>query len=129
MNCVMAGMIPVMVILRTDFAGTTHIGSVRFWIVLSLAVLVGLVVAYPVNVWLVAKHLKHGMGTVRALGEGGAPLPGAIPMEIGHGHGHGHGRPSGTTVTRAQIDAVAALTVTALGAGILLAAAFGDFSM
>jgi len=73
MNCVMAGMIPVMVILRTDFAGTTDIGSVRFWIVLSLAVFVGLVVAYPVNVWLVAKHLKHGMGTVRALGEGGEP--------------------------------------------------------
>ncbi len=125
MNCVMAGMIPVMVILRTDFAGTTHIGSVRFWIVLSLAVLVGLVVAYPVNVWLVAKHLKHGMGTVRALGEGGAPLPAAIPMEMDMDTA----APSGTTVTRAQIDAVAALTLSALGAGILLAAAFGDFSM
>jgi hypothetical protein len=127
MNCVMAGMIPVMVILRTDFAGTTHIGSVRFWIVLSLAVFVGLVVAYPVNVWLVAKHLKHGMGTVRALGEGGAPLPvgaaGGMDMSLG----------SQVTVivivTRAQLVAVAALTLTALGAGILLAAAFGDFSM
>ena len=82
MNCVMAGMIPVMVILRTDFAGTTDIGSVRFWIVLSLAVLVGLLAAYPVNVWLVANHLKHGMGTVRALGEGGEP---------GFGRRHGHG--------------------------------------
>jgi hypothetical protein len=121
MNCVMAGMIPVMVILRTDFAGTTHIGSVRFWIVLSLAVFVGLAVAYPVNVWLVAKHLKHGMGTVRALGEGGAPLSGAMGMDMA--------APSQTTVTRAQIAAVAVLTVTALGAGILLAAAFGDFSM
>jgi hypothetical protein len=124
MNCVMAGMIPVMVILRTDFAGTTHIGSVRFWVVLSLAVFVGLVVAYPVNVWLVAKHLKHGMGTVRALGEGGSPLAvGAMAMDMS--------APSqgGLTVTRAQIAAVAALTLTALGAGILLAAAFGDFSM
>jgi Domain of unknown function (DUF4396) len=124
MNCVMAGMIPVMVILRTDFAGTTDIGSVRFWIVLSLAVLVGLVVAYPVNVWLVSKHLKHGMGTVRALGEGGEPLPvpaaaaGNMDMDM-----------ADSTVTRAQIVAVAALTLTALGAGILLAAAFGDFSM
>jgi hypothetical protein len=35
----------------------------------------------------------------------------------------------GLTVTRAQIAAVAALTLTALAAGILLAAAFGDFSM
>jgi len=32
-------------------------------------------VAYPVNVWLVANHLKHGMGTVRAFSEGGTPLP------------------------------------------------------
>jgi hypothetical protein len=86
-----------------------------------LAVFVGLAVAYPVNVWLVAKHLKHGMGTVRALGEGGAPLSGAMGMDMA--------APSQTTVTRAQIAAVAVLTVTALGAGILLAAAFGDFSM
>ena len=120
MNCVMAGMIPVMVILRTDFAGTTDIGSVRFWIVLSLAVLVGLLAAYPVNVWLVANHLKHGMGTVRALGEGGGPVSvGAMDMAA----------MSPSRVTRAQIVAVAVLTLTALGAGILLAAAFGDFSM
>src|ERR1700722_7084349 len=124
MNCVMAGMIPVMVILRPDFAGTNQIGSVRFWIVLSLAVLVGLVVAYPVNVWLVRNHLKHGMGTVRALGDGGEALPvraaaaGNMDMDM-----------ADSTVTRAQIVAVAALTLTALGAGILLAAAFGDFSM
>jgi hypothetical protein len=120
MNCVMAGMIPVMVILRTDFAGTTDIGSVRFWIVLSLAVLVGLIAAYPVNVWLVANHLKHGMGTVRALGEGGEPVSvGAMDMAA----------MSPSRVTRAQIVAVAVLTLTALGAGILLAAALGDFSM
>jgi Domain of unknown function (DUF4396) len=120
MNCVMAGMIPVMVILRTDFAGTTDIGSVRFWIVLSLAVLVGLLAAYPVNVWLVANHLKHGMGTVRALGEGGEPVSvGAMDMAA----------MSPSRVTRAQIVAVAVLTLTALGAGVLLAAALGDFSM
>jgi hypothetical protein len=120
MNCVMAGMIPVMVILRTDLAGTTHIGSVRFWIVLSLAVLVGLLAAYPVNVWLVSNHLKHGMGTVRALGEGGEPVSvGAMDMA----------EMSPSRVTRAQIVAVAVLTLTALGAGILLAAGLGDFSM
>ncbi|HEX6475968.1 MAG TPA: DUF4396 domain-containing protein [Acidimicrobiales bacterium] len=75
MNCVMAGMIPVMVLLRSHVPGTTDVGSVRFWGVLSVAVFVGLVVAYPVNVWLVQAGLKHGMGTVRALGEGGSPIP------------------------------------------------------
>ena len=131
MNCVMAGMIPVMVILRTDFAGTNQIGSVRFWIVLSLAVLVGLVVAYPVNVWLVRNHLKHGMGTVRALGEGGEPLPvtRAAAAAAADTDMAMNMATADRQVTRAQIAAIAVLTLTALGAGILLAAGFGDFSM
>jgi hypothetical protein len=41
---------------------------------MSLATMVGAVLAYPINVWLVAKGLKHGMGTVRALGKGGHSL-------------------------------------------------------
>jgi hypothetical protein len=64
MNCVMAGMVVVMVIIRTHSKGTTDVSDIRFWGVLSLAVLTGLAVAYPVNVWLVANELKHGMGTV-----------------------------------------------------------------
>ena len=129
MNCVMAGMIPVMVILRSHIPGTTDVGSVRFWAVLSLAVFTGLVTAYPVNVWLVYNHLKHGMGTVRALGEGGEPLP-----------RQGHDGPARTMtmpmpatqvslVTREQVTAVAILTLTALAAGVLLGAAFGSFTM
>ena len=42
-----------------------------FWGAMSAAVGVGLLTCYPVNVWLVSKGLKHGMGTVRALGKGG----------------------------------------------------------
>ena len=38
---------------------------------MSLATLIGAVLAYPVNVWLVAAGLKYGMGSVRALGAGG----------------------------------------------------------
>jgi hypothetical protein len=33
--------------------------------VMSMALLVGFIVAYPINWWLVANHLKHGMMTVR----------------------------------------------------------------
>lgn len=73
MNGVMAGMIPTMVILMTrDMTGAAmKPESVRFWGVMSFAVLVGTLVAYPINVWLVFTGLKHGMGTVRALGSGG----------------------------------------------------------
>jgi len=76
MNAVMAGMVPTMVILMSrDMSGASMTPlSVRFWGVMSVAVVVGGVIAYPVNVWLVQKGLKHGMGTVRALGKGGHSL-------------------------------------------------------
>ena len=106
MNCVMAGMVPVMVIIRSRIAGTTHVGSVRFWVVLSLAVFIGLAMAYPVNVWLVHNHLKHGMGTVRALGHGVTPASAttssatmARPEPIAHaGHPAGADSPATTTI-------------------------------
>jgi hypothetical protein len=75
MNMVMAGMIPTMAVLMmgSDMRAMWP-GEPLYWGVMSLAVIVGGVIAYPVNVWLVAKGLKHGMGTVRALGEGGHGL-------------------------------------------------------
>jgi Domain of unknown function (DUF4396) len=39
--------------------------SPTFWFVMSMALLTGFIVAYPMNWWLVANHLKHGMITVR----------------------------------------------------------------
>ncbi|MDQ3749042.1 MAG: DUF4396 domain-containing protein [Acidobacteriota bacterium] len=74
MNAVMAGMIPVMIILMTGDMRAMEPRNVRFWGIMSLASLVGAVLAYPVNLWLVAKKLKHGMGTERALGKGGADV-------------------------------------------------------
>ena len=71
MNAVMSAMVPVMVVLMTRDMRSMEPGSLRFWGVMSLASLAGFVVAYPFNVWLVAAGLKHGMGTVRALGAGG----------------------------------------------------------
>ena len=74
MNAVMAGMVPVMVILMTRDMAAMEPTSIRFWGTMSLASLVGLATAYPVNWWLVVAGLKHGMGTVRALGRGGHSL-------------------------------------------------------
>lgn len=71
MNGVMAGMVPVMVVLMSRDMPSMEPASLRFWGVMSLATLAGLALAYPVNVWLVAVGLKHGMGTVGVLGEGG----------------------------------------------------------
>ena len=72
MNMVMAGMIPVMVALMMGRdMRAMHPSNLVYWGAMSAGVIVGFVTAYPVNWWLVAKGLKHGMGTQRALGKGG----------------------------------------------------------
>jgi hypothetical protein len=65
MNAVMAGMIPVMVILMSLDMTAMEATSLHFWGVMSLGVVVGLATAFPVNMWLVGQGLKHGMATVR----------------------------------------------------------------
>lgn len=74
MNAVMAGMIPVMIILMTRDMQAMEPTSVRFWGIMSLASLVGVGLAFPVNYWLVKNKLKHGMGTERVLGKGGTEV-------------------------------------------------------
>jgi len=67
MNCMMAGMAPVMVSLMMgrDMRAMWP-GEPLFWVVMSLGVVAGFAIAYPVNVWMVARGMKHGLMTVRA---------------------------------------------------------------
>jgi hypothetical protein len=151
MNGVMAGMIPVMVVLAGRDMQAMEATSLRFWGIMSLATLVGGVIAYPVNVWLVTKGLKHGMGSVRALGAGGHSLEAeATRMQVvsaercafsapatkmheqmaNHSKGSEHeGMAITGGATGPQIAAVALLTLLALGAGVLIASLSGGLTM
>jgi hypothetical protein len=65
MNCLMAGMVPVMTLaMKSTHAGRDPSGP-TFWFIMSMALLFGFITAYPMNWWLVSRHLKHGMMTVR----------------------------------------------------------------
>jgi len=66
MNLMMAGMAPVMIFLMMgrDMRAMWP-AEPLFWFVMSLGIIVGFAIAYPVNVWLVAKGMKHGLLTVR----------------------------------------------------------------
>src|SRR6267378_8130655 len=77
MNMMMAGMAPVMILLMMsrDMRAMWP-GEPLFWFVMSLGVVVGFIIAYPVNVWLVAKGMKHGLMTARA------------PAKMNHNSGH-----------------------------------------
>lgn len=76
MNFVMAGMIPTMVLLADAWQGSDNPANASFWFRMSFASVIGGFVAYPINHWLVANHLKHGCMT----------LPGADGPAPGLGH-------------------------------------------
>jgi hypothetical protein len=142
-------MVPVMVALMSHATGAMEPSSIRFWGVMSLATLVGAVVAYPATVWLVAAGLKHGMGSVRALGAGGHSLEaeatrmratsGEVPMRMApkgaksakkSAAQEDHAKMSMTGgTTTPQLVAVAVLTLIALGGGIVLADLSGGLGM
>jgi len=65
MNLLMAGMVPTVMTLKAHIESANDPTTPNFWFVMSMGLLVGLVIAYPMNWWLVANHLKHGMMTVR----------------------------------------------------------------
>ena len=64
MNALMAGMVPVMTLFMASVPGSESPRHASFWFVMSVALFAGGIIAYPMNWWLVVRHLKHGMMTV-----------------------------------------------------------------
>ena len=79
MNGVMAAMAAVSVPWKGAVAGATSPLNLDFWFVMSIALCAGFFVAYPINWWLVAKGMKHGMKTVRPDGTA-APLTAGLAL-------------------------------------------------
>lgn len=66
MNLLMAGMIPTMKTLMKLIEGAGDPLQLAFWFTMSMALIVGFILAYPINWWLVTNNMKHGMLTVEA---------------------------------------------------------------
>jgi hypothetical protein len=96
-------------------------GNARFWFVMSMALIVGFIVAYPMNWWLVANHLKHGMMTVRPKKAAQMAMPmGGDQMALGGG------KMAGMTMEGAEkpspsVPIMTVLSFVALAAGLALA--------
>jgi len=58
---VMAGMFPVIVAIKHFFPLASNPMLPYFWGMMSLATIVGFIIAYPINSWMVRKGIKHGM--------------------------------------------------------------------
>lgn len=136
MNAMMAGMAPVMTLLMMgrDMRAMDPTELV-FWGVMSLGVAVGFLVAYPVNVWMVSRRMKHGLMTRRDDGHTGH----SAPMKHGEQHemgatpkrkskpskaapAHGHHEMGPADVTTPQLASVGFITVLMLVAGMALPA-------
>src|SRR5664280_2696704 len=70
MNFLMAGMMPIVSLGRAAVGGEFSPLTPEFWFVMSMALLAGFLTGYPMNWWLVANGLKHGMMTVRKPADG-----------------------------------------------------------
>jgi hypothetical protein len=115
MNTLMAGMVPVMTISASRVHAGHDPASPAFWFIMSMALMTGFAAAYPMNWWLVAGNLKHGMMTVRRPGKAGTGH--AARHEGSHGHAQ---RPS-----RAAIVLMSILSVFLFALGLGVSALFG----
>ena len=125
MNCLMGGMIPVM---ATAFAGNPEAHDPTtplFWFHMSVSLMAGFVIAYPMNWWLVANHLKHGMMTVRHPDDPSAHAA-MTDMPMG-GDGAGMAK-SPAHAPSPPVPVMTALSFLVLAAGLLIAYLFGDFT-
>jgi len=152
MNCMMAGMAPVMVFLMMgrDMRAMWP-GEPLFWMVMSLGVIGGFAIAYPVNVWMVARGMKHGLMTEREgapAGAGHEAHQGGMKMlhsasggkketkspAKGSGHAAHSPKPGAqpgmqSDVTRPQLVAVTAFTSLMLLFGMALPSAFVNMNL
>jgi FtsP/CotA-like multicopper oxidase with cupredoxin domain len=124
MNAMMAGMAPTMSLLMMgrDMRAMDPLELV-FWGVMSLGVMVGFITAYPFNVWMVKKRIKHGLMTARAE-SGASHAHHDHERHVGEdrkGAGHQGGRHEmGGEATVPQLTALAGVTSFLLISGMVV---------
>ncbi len=124
MNCLMGGMVPVMTLAMMHTPNGHDPAHPAFWFVMSMALLCGAIVAYPMNWWLVANHLKHGMTTVRlepAIHANHAAMPTTEGRAMMAGAMSGMSPPS-----NARIAAMTVVSIALFALGLAIAAASGS---
>jgi hypothetical protein len=121
MNLLMAGMVPTVMILRRHIASAADPMTPSFWFVMSMGLLVGFIFAYPMNWWLVANHLKHGMMTIRPAGAVAAHSDSAQAGVNGAPHAEPHMSMDKGNAPRPPVPVMALLSFLALAAGVTIA--------
>ncbi len=127
MNALMAAMLPVAAFGRLAVGTILTPRTPEFWFVMSMALLAGFIAAYPMNWWLVARGLKHGMLTVRPASRATPkaktmPTSESTPMKMTTpGNSEQHGSPQ---ASRSALMRTTLLSVCLLAIGVALALYF-----
>jgi manganese oxidase len=113
MNFMMAGMAPIMSMLMMgrDMRAMQP-QELVFWGAMSAGVIGGFIVAYPANIWMVARRMKHGLMTQRS-------------EHAAHDHDH----QMTSDATRPQVTALAAVSFLALALGMVAPANWLNLSL
>ncbi|RTL75148.1 MAG: DUF4396 domain-containing protein [Bradyrhizobiaceae bacterium] len=125
MNAMMAGMAPTMSLLMMgrDMRAMDPLELV-FWGVMSIGVMVGFSTAYPFNVWMVKKKVKHGLMTVRSNDDAKAHDDHAKKPamdKMAHSRmAHGSGHQMAGDATTPQLVALAGVTGFLLISGMVI---------
>lgn len=141
MNCLMGGMIVVSTLAWRNSAEAHDPAEPLFWFRMSLALMTGFVVAYPMNWWLVSNHLKHGMMTVRPANAGdamaGMDMSAGASTEMdmsgkadaGANHASTPSHSGSEHQLKPPLAVVTILSVSVLAAGLIISWMFGGLSM
>jgi len=134
MNCLMAGMVPTMILAKHYVPASNDPSGPAFWFVMSMALLVGFITAYPMNWWLVSNHMKHGMMTVRSPDEpvnvvAHKNMPDHYTSGEHSSGGQSKSKPAmggnGTSVSTGTITWMAVFSMMIFGAGLSISMVFG----
>jgi len=130
MNCLMGGMIVVSTLAWKGVAEAHDPLQPLFWFRMSIALMTGFVIAYPMNWWLVANHLKHGMMTVRPADSAtAAPSMPGMDMPSTPKMGMSRGAPAGDKPhLRPPLAVMTVISILVLAAGLVISWAFGGLS-
>ena len=121
MNLLMTGMVPTVMALKSEITAAAHPTTPSFWFVMSIGLLVGFIAAYPMNWWLVANHLKHGMMTVRPPSAApGANAHVAHAVAIGRSDDAPHMSMDAGEAPRPPVRVMAPLSFAPLAAGVAI---------
>ncbi len=82
MNMVMVGMFPTMLILMHELPNADNPLHPTFWGVMSVATIVSMFTAYPINSWMVRQGIKHGMMSAPGKTKRAATELPAMPMDM-----------------------------------------------